>query len=950
MGVGGPLGFGGNISPAKLAFVHGLADPAHAAEEAGGLLEVRVHGVGGSSPAQILEQADYVQVGGDALAQFIRRWGDRLRVIPWPIEGYWWGGLTSRPAGRALWSLMFPLLLCNLAAWTAPAPPRAGQSRGRALWLAGSCLAVTLRWAGYVLTLVFTASVASASLDTFGWQCDNPASSQNCHVSWLHWMPAGAGPRMTLFVLVPVLVVAVVGYTGRRTASSYERWQIRPTVRTGASAAPKWPLAAPGFWHGLRPVSRLQLLHLAGAAGLLSLYLAWVPASHHGWRVTAIIAALVIIGGSGLLLAWPHAGRPGSNPYPHPNHPPQAPSDDADGFDRAAWTALALSSALLTALALARLWWRPQGPRVNGVPGILPGDAGIWEGLAIAMGVLVAGAFLLTLRLKVVIRSVTRRASQADAGAPAEPGTPLRPFAGGFLGPAALCLGCLTGGILAAGVNLAVPRLLIGSAFRVGPAYPDVVSVKYPVEVAWPLFGFMSALVFMLGALVVLAVCFALPRFLWVAHVDKGKIKGYYPDAAGADKAQVRRIAWQWSGSRAADLMGLLVAVLALAGLAGMISFFGADPTKPFNEKVIGFEQWLVAAGAVALYGYTVAAFRNQGKRTRIQALWDVGTFWPRACQPFAPPCYMERTVPELVNRLDGLLTSPAGGSVDGSADATARQMVARLAPGLDASRLAGELAELRPHYDRILVNGYSQGAPISAAAIAQLPRPRTEKISLVTVGAPLRRLYGRGFPLYFGPDCLEDLRELLGGAERPRWRNAVRNSDYIGGFIFADPYGTKDLAGYPVDKAVLDPVCVAPGDGDGATVPAIHAHSDFWPDPQVALLTRSLLESHRPPLRTRPFSQHDERLERGSLPHPPVGPGDVIEADALAHDRQRVDDAGPQQGQQRLGVPHEVPDDEAESEFPGEGPLRGQRPGGLGVQAGRDDGAAAADQAEGAV
>jgi hypothetical protein len=120
LGVGGPLGFGGNISPAKLAFVDGLA------AEAGdpGLLEVRIHGVGGSSPAQILEQTDYVQVGGDALAQFIRRWGDRLRIVPWRLEGYWWGGLTSRPAGRALWSLMFPLLLCNLAAWAAPAPPR----------------------------------------------------------------------------------------------------------------------------------------------------------------------------------------------------------------------------------------------------------------------------------------------------------------------------------------------------------------------------------------------------------------------------------------------------------------------------------------------------------------------------------------------------------------------------------------------------------------------------------------------------------------------------------------------------------------------------------------------------------------------------------------------------------------------------------------------------------
>jgi hypothetical protein len=77
-----------------------------------------------------------------------------------------------------------------------------------------------------------------------------------------------------------------------------------------------------------------------------------------------------------------------------------------------------------------------------------------------------------------------------------------------------------------------------------------------------------------------------------------------------------------------------------------------------------------------------------------------------------------------------------------------------------------------------------------------------------------------------------------------------VRKSDYIGDFIFADPYGPDGLnENLRVDKAVLDPVGVTPGDGDDATLPVIHAHSDFWPDPQVALLTESLLKSviHQP-------------------------------------------------------------------------------------------------------
>jgi len=106
-----------------------------------------------------------------------------------------------------------------------------------------------------------------------------------------------------------------------------------------------------------------------------------------------------------------------------------------------------------------------------------------------------------------------------------------------------------------------------------------------------------------------------------------------YPDGKEATKAQLRRIARQWSGSRAVDLIGLLAVVLALAGLAGVIAFLVADPKKPVVEGFIGFQQWLVGAGAVALYGYTLSAFRNQATRTRIQALWDVGTFWPNAAK-----------------------------------------------------------------------------------------------------------------------------------------------------------------------------------------------------------------------------------------------------------------------------------------------------------------------------
>jgi hypothetical protein len=643
---------------------------------------------------------------------------------------------------------------------------------------------------------------------------------------------------MTLFALVPIVVVAVIWYASLRTVNCYERWRIRRPEEAAEGSAPAWPLAAEGFWHGLLPVRRLQLLHLAGAAALVSLYLAWVPASHPGWRIASVSAALVLIGASGLLLAMPGAGRPGVNPYSVTRPPANAPS----GFDWLVTAVLAVSLALLVALLVARLWWPPAAPPA-GHAGVLPGDAGIWEGLSIAMGALVVAAFALTATAKALIARAEPAAP--DARQPAS--APSRPFAGGFLGPFTLGLACVTGGMFAAGVNLAVPRLLIGSTFKVGTMLTGGPSAP-TIELPWPLFGFMTALL-AIAAAMILVLFYAGFRYLVKAAVIKKRLVNYYADAAKSRPAQLRRIARQWTLSRTADLIGLVVAAWAVAGVAAVLAFYTVDPRQTVIASVIDLAQWLAGVAALALYGFTVAAFTDRGKRTMIGVLWDVGTFWPRACQPFAPPCYMERSVPELVNRLNGLL-APANsvahaGQAAAPAIVQAAALATRLGANVDRKVLADALGELAPHYRRILVNGYSQGAPIAAATIAQLPQTQVSAISLVTVGSPLRRLYSRGFPAYFGAACLAELHTLLGGpGATVRWRNAVRKSDYIGDFTFQDPYGKDSLvdAG-PVDKAVLDPPCVVPDDGDGVTLPPIHGHSDFWPDPQVAVLTKSLLD-----------------------------------------------------------------------------------------------------------
>lgn len=196
---------------------------------------------------------------------------------------------------------------------------------------------------------------------------------------------------------------------------------------------------------------------------------------------------------------------------------------------------------------------------------------------------------------------------------------------------------------------------------------------------------------------------------------------------------------------------------------------------------------FVTSAGLVAL-GAQVR--RSPSARRNVGVLWDLATFWPRSAHPFAPPCYAERVVPEVVARVRWALAD-------------------------DPDRV-------------VVLSGHSQGSLIVVAVASRL-RGCEERLRLLTYGSQVRALYGRVFPAAAGPDVLgyvptagpvtltspwpdvpddkpaehpagHGLRGRLGNPDR--WVNLFRRGDPLGFPVHADARNEFDVATLEVRPA----------------------------------------------------------------------------------------------------------------------------------------------------
>ncbi|MGA4843528.1 hypothetical protein [Streptomyces sp. G45] len=786
-------------------------------------LELLVHGVGGTTPEQMLDDPRTVRVSGDKTAAVHRRADDvdaetrprdyRDRPVP---EAYVWSNLTSGNGSRALWLLLLPFMVVNLAHWMRPNAH--GMRRTvRAYGLLVRLVALTL-------TVLLVAAACEIAIDLVAWQCAGTRACAADH-SWLGFLAPGAdggggwwsqpGRRVALAALLPLALTGLLWYLSHRTWSAYESQQPFPHQRDPEEAS-RNALGRPGFWYGRRIVARLRAAHTA--VGLLTVAAAvGASAARHdrrpggpalldalGWTLNAALAL------AGAFVVWVVCRRGRSE-----HHLDQR-------LDRALVRWLPLAALALLALAiLYAAWSRPDWTST----GRLPGNT-TFGGIALVQGALV-------LALAVVAARIHR-------GAP-DTRTAMR----GLGGPAVAMLACALGGVMSGGGSQRVADWLdgAGSPGAGGTIDGPPALLTWQASVIPPLLLVVAVLAAWLGV-----------RTARRLRRELVQVPRDYPGER-PDTARTRRIATTRATAALTDRAPLIVGVTAATTLllgagalvgawaSGKVPSKAAEDAHPFVAGAAGTAQalgsWLIGFGFLLFVTWGRRAYRDASARRTIGILWDVGTFWPRAAHPFAPPCYAERAVPDLTWRMH-TWTRATGG--------------------------------------RLVLSGHSQGSVLAAAAAWQLLPSVRKRVALLTYGSPLERLYGRWFPAHFGPDALSSLHR-----EVDCWRNLHRPTDPIGG-----PVRLHGECGPRVDRAPLkDPL--AYGRTAEHPLPApILGHSDYQADPAFAEERARLLA------RLRPAAAAPVPPTPPAPPvHPPV-PGVTAVSTAAGVPRPKTPDTAP--------------------------------------------------------
>ena len=791
------------------------------------VVELRVHGVGGPTASDVLESVAPIPIDNaeNEAAGFFTR--EEPGPVGQRVEAFVWGGLTSRTAIQAAWWLLLPFALVNVAGWMIRSGDAGRERPGRTVaWWIRFCMTL----AGVFLTGLYLVWSAVALVDVTAYQCG--AQPDCVSRSWLlplRWLAGHPLWRISVGgFFVAVVLFGLLG-AARVSHKRYEEYEPDQARRSMAADRPRalWTrndnLKHPGFWYTWKEWRRLFYGHAyAGFAIVAALvgYGAAVAdratpfAQAQGWRpalVWSMILGAVCIAIAALLLRPPTYDDGG----PLPDH-------------AAKWAAAAALAAVTIVAAFAAGWglysWIGDDTPLEGGLGLPTAIAWLF---AIQVVLLVPGLVLVAVNFSRHFR--WRRFFGLTP--PVNDGFRLWP-------PAVAVVAAMS--IANAGFGAGIIRLAdfldrSGDTITFGSEEGGHLgSAGLAVDIF--VIGLVVGLVLLLAPM---ARGLVTRRYAATVVDEYREVPSSSRKERFAKKVARARVVSQVGRNVDRLLTGMTVGVVAAASVVFvrlLLAHDFADIVQPFLGFGSDAERWTdgirnTASVLFLLYVFPGAVIvragaRNRGIRRQVGKVWDSVTFFPRRFHPLGPPCYAERAVPMLRERLRACAEAGERVVVRAHSQGTVLSFAA-------LSQLVGEeqgpgawvvgsppAKEADDAYERFAAPGTVAGTEVC------------DHVALVTLGSPMGQLHGPFFPGYFSRDGYEEVREALGG----RWDNFYRETDYIGKALFVDPEQELDVHGRFAGGGL-----VRPGDPDHSLADPSEAfavmrrHSNYHKDAAVA-------------------------------------------------------------------------------------------------------------------
>ncbi|HEX2153546.1 MAG TPA: hypothetical protein VHL52_06185 [Acidimicrobiia bacterium] len=588
------------------------------------VVELRVHGVGGTPPEEVLDVPLTRLVAGDEGAGFFRPWG--FSPDGPSREAYSWGGLTSASRLRALWVLLFPFAMANLAGWMLRHGGRPTDTDVRVREALEDVAVAIVRLFGLVVTVAAISYLTVAGVDLVGYQCGTRPTCTGGRwwlSPWENRLVSGhPGRAIVVGALVAVGGLLAIAWITRRSQIAIHRRR-EPSFSGRSDPVLRVNLHHAHLWDSPHVAHRLGLTHLAAALATTGVTLGTVAAD---WEVVGRWAALVgwALLGMGVLASLKLDGVP---PFLH--------------------SILAGMSGVYLAAVMLSLW-------VGSPPDVSPRRL---EGASIVPVVLLPIYPLLALAMAGVALALWRRSRHGRLRV-------------AFVGPALLLMA--VGAVNAFGSGLLI-RLadLLGNPHAASDYPTDSVSTAAPILYADSVADVAVVTVFAAFVAAVVATGVWLragsgPTCETLAdrYVDRGGLDCDDPE----DREWARAVGRSQAVASLTDQVALVVAVVTLLVLVG-VALAVATTDDPTGMGLGSWSDPLAGPASVILGLVPVAAvylisrlYRSRAVRRVVGILWDVATFWPRWFHPWSPPSYAERAVPQLGYRFAAL--AGAGGVV----------------------------------------------------------------------------------------------------------------------------------------------------------------------------------------------------------------------------------------------------------------------------------------------